>query len=139
VAADRWVGTTGSRVRRRTQDLTQSGEEPGSYAGPPGSRARRQERWSRRTEGITSNDDSVTPTGVMELEPDPLGEAQGSGTEGVPNGLSAGDSPSTDDVVRCCPAAVAEPSPLVSEVTVWRSEKRPANEFPDAFGEGRNE
>ena len=72
------VGATGSRVRVRTQDLTQSGEEPGWYAGPPGSRARRHERRSRWTEGDPSHDDSVTPTGAKEVELDPLGEAQGS-------------------------------------------------------------
>jgi hypothetical protein len=108
------VGATGSRVRRGTQDLTQSGEEPGSYAGPPGSRARRHEQWSRRTAGTTSNDDSWMPTGVKELEPDPLGEAQGSGTEGVPKGLFAGDSSSIDGAPRCMAAVVADPCPLAA-------------------------
>ena len=35
---------------------------------------------------ITSHDDSVTPTGATEAEPDPLGEAQGSWTAGAPRG-----------------------------------------------------
>src|SRR6476660_7704985 len=77
--------------------LTQSGEEPGWYAGPTGSRARRHVWWSLRTLGITSNDDSVMPTGVKdELVPGPLGEEQGPGSVGMPRGPSPGPPVSVD-------------------------------------------
>ncbi len=57
--------------------------------------------WSLRTLGITSNDDSVMPTGVKdELVPDPLGEAQGSGRLGMPRGPSPGPSASVDARAR---------------------------------------
>ena len=69
--------------------------------------------WSLRTLGITSNDDSVMPTGVKdELVPDPLGEAQGSGRLGMPRGPWPGPSASVDAWAR---SGVAESCPKSAE------------------------
>src|SRR3954451_11603895 len=77
---------------RRAQDVTQSGEQPGWYAGPPVSRARLPVQRSRRTAGVASNDGSTTPAGAEAgLVPDRLGEAQGPGSDGGPGGASRGE------------------------------------------------
>jgi len=58
--------------------------------------------------GVTEYDDSVTPTGVEdELVPDPLGEEQGPGSEGVRRGRSPGASAGVEvwarpGVADCC-------------------------------------
>src|SRR5687768_17304218 len=100
--------------------LTQSGEEPGSYAGPPGSRARRQEQGSASTAGIESPRDSVMPTGVTELEPDPLGETQGPGAEGELWGPSTGERVSVDALAWVDRAAVSGSSTVASAATGTR-------------------
>src|SRR3982751_1848411 len=92
---------------RRAEDLTQSGEEEGVNAGPPWGRARLHEWWPRRAEGTTCNDVPVVPTGEKELEPDPLGEEHGSGSEGVPRGASTGLLASVN--ARCRPGAADLP------------------------------
>ena len=106
---------TRSCIRTTNAGLTQSGEEPGWYAGPPGSRAWRQVWWSLRTEGSTSNDDSMMPTGVGEAEPDPLVEAQGPGSEGVPKGLSRGPLPGLDAGARWAATELFDCGPEAEE------------------------
>jgi hypothetical protein len=74
-----------------------------------------------------SNDDSVMPTGVYEVEPDPLGEAQGSGTEGA----RRGESPAVGVVARSSMAGLADRCPLAS--------KAARSSASEVFPEGLNE
>ena len=72
------------------------------------------------TVGTVSPEDSAMPTGVTELEPDPLGEAQGPGAEGESRGPSTGERESVDALAWVDRAAVSGSSTVASAATGTR-------------------